>query len=168
MADAERVEIAIKQVEFARRYMRGLIADVPDEDWFRMPEGITHIGWQVAHLAMAQYGLCLFRLRGRRSEDMGLMSADFRKKYSKGSQPNADPDHNPPPREIRATLDRIHEQALTELRGYVDADLDMPVDEPHAVFTTKIGAVYFCSMHEMMHAGQIGLLRRMLGKNPLR
>ena len=168
MSSSERIEIAIKQIEFARRYMLGLIADIPDDDWFRMPEGITHIGWQVAHLAMAQYGLCLFRLRGRRPEDMELMSADFRKKYSKGSQPSAEISQNPPPTEIRATMDRIHQQALTELRGYVDSDLDGPVDEPHAVFTTKIGAVYFCSLHEMMHSGQIGLLRRMLGKSPLR
>jgi hypothetical protein len=168
MSTTPRLEIAVKQIEFARQYLLGMIADIPDEDWFRMPQGVTHVGWQVAHLAMAQYGLCLFRLRGRRSEDMNLMSADFRKKFSKGSVPNPDPGENPAPEEIRAVLSRVHQQAMTELPGYTDADLDVPVDEPRAVFDTKIGALVFCSLHEMMHAGQIGLLRRLLGRTPIR
>ncbi len=169
MSTSTNLEIAVKQVEFARKYMLGLIADVADADWFRTPtEGVTHVAWQVSHLAMAQYGLCLFRLRGRREEDLKLMSSDFRKKFSKGTTPNPDPAQNPTPEEIRAVLARIHQQAMAELAGYSDTDLDTPVDEPHAVFNTKIGAVFFCSAHEMMHAGQIGLLRRLLGKTPIR
>jgi hypothetical protein len=46
---------------------------------------------QVGHLAMAQYGLCLFRIRGRQSEDAELMSSAFRKKYFKGTTPDAHP-----------------------------------------------------------------------------
>ncbi len=169
MSSNERLDIAVKQIEFARKYLLGIIADIADADWFRMPaESVTHVGWQVAHLAMAQYGLCLFRLRGRLPEDATLMSSDFRKKFSKGSIPNPDPAQNPTPDEIRAVLARVHQQAMAELAGSVAADLDSPVDEPHAVFDTKIGAVIFCSLHEMMHVGQIGLLRRLLGKIPIR
>lgn len=169
MSNRTRLEIAVKQIEFARKYTLGLIADIADNDWFRSPsEAATHVAWQAAHLAMAEYGLCLFRLRGRHTEDLQLMSSDFRKKFSKGSIPNPDPQQNPTPAEIRDVLHRVHQQALTELAGYTDADLDMPVDEPHAVFNTKLGAVYFCSAHEMIHAGQIGLLRRLLGKTPIR
>jgi hypothetical protein len=169
MPDNPHLEIAIKQIEFARKYNLGLIADIADSDWFRMPTpGVTHVAWQVAHLAMAEYGLCLFRMRGRREEDIDLMSSDFRKKFSKGTVPNPDPAQNPTPAEIRQVLSRVHERAMTELAGYTDADLDTPVDEPHAVFNTKIGAIFFCSVHEMMHAGQIGLMRRLLGKSPIR
>lgn len=169
MSSKLRLEIAVKQIEFARKYVTGLIADVAEDEWFTMPEGqVTHIGWQVAHLAMAEYGLCLFRVRGRRENDVRLMSSDFRKKFSKGSIPNPDPAENPTPTEIREVFDRVHQQALTELAGWSDEELDIPVDEPHAVFATKLGAIYFCSMHEMMHAGQIGLLRRLLGKSPIR
>lgn len=164
----DRLDIALKQLEFARKYSLGLIADIPDSDWFQMPGGVTHIAWQVAHLAMAEYGLCLFRVRGRKSEDLELMSSDFRKSFSKGSTPNPDPAANPTPAEIREVLNRVHNQVLSELATYSDADLDTPVDEPHAVFNTKLGAIYFCPTHEMMHAGQIGLLRRMMGKNPIR
>lgn len=168
MPGRDRLEIAVKQIEFSRKYVTGLIADVDDADWFRMPNGITHLAWQVAHLAMAQYGLCLFRVRGRRETDLQLMSSDIRKKFSKGSTPNPDPAQNPAPSEIRDVFQRVHQQALSELLEYSDADLDVPVDEPYAVFNTKIGAILFCSAHEMMHAGQIGLLRRLIGKSPIR
>jgi len=117
---------------------------------------------------MAEYGLCMFRVRGRREEDLQLMSSDFRKLFSKGSVPNPDPAANPTPAQLRDVLARVHAQTLRELATSSDAALDSPVDEPHAIFDTKMGAVYFCSFHEMMHAGQIGLLRRLLGKKPLR
>ena len=68
MAENMRLEIAIKHIEFARSYTLGLIEGLDDDDWFRQAtEGVTHIAWQVGHLAMAEYGLCLFRVRGRRS-----------------------------------------------------------------------------------------------------
>ena len=78
--------LAVIQIEFAREYTHSLIDDVEDDVWFTIPEGcVTHVAWQVGHLAMAQYGLCLFRIRGRQPEDNELMSSAFRKKYSKGT-----------------------------------------------------------------------------------
>jgi uncharacterized damage-inducible protein DinB len=169
MSSDTRLQIAREQIEFARRYTQSLLKDIDDSDWFRQPGGcVTHVAWQVGHLAMAEYGLALFRLRDRRPEDAKLMSASFRKQFIKGSTPDADPANNPTPAEIRATLDRVHTLVLSELSGYSDEQLDAPVPEPYAVYGTKLGALFFCAAHEMMHAGQIGLLRRLLGKTPVR
>lgn len=163
------LEIACKQIEFARNYTLTLLDDVDPQDWFRMPDNrVTHIGWQIGHLAMAEYGLCLFRLRGRRTDDVKLMSSRFRKTFSRGSVPDPDPGRNPSPTEIREVFDRVHSQVLVELPTYSDSDLQETIDEPYAVFNTKLGALYFCSAHEMLHAGQIGLVRRMLGQTPVR
>ena len=42
-------------------------------EWFRQPtEGVTHIAWQVGHLALAEYWLTLERIRGRRPDDLHL------------------------------------------------------------------------------------------------
>jgi hypothetical protein len=162
-------DIAVKQIEFARSYTRELLDPLPDEVWFRQPaEGISHIAWQVGHLAMAEYGLCLFRIRGRRSEDAELMSGRFRKQFSKGSSPNPEPAENPTPDEIRSVLDRVHQQAMRELAELEPAILDEPSEAPYAVSGTKLGALFFCADHEMLHAGQIGLLRRLLGFAPIR
>ena len=162
-------DLARRQIEFARRYTLGLLQDLDDGDWFRQPsDGVTHVAWQVAHLAMAEYGLCLYRIRGRRPEDMTLMPGRFRKQFSRGSQPDPQPANNPTPAEIREVLERIHEQTLREMAGYSEELLNEPSEDPRAVFDTKLGSLFFCPHHEMLHAGQIGLLRRLLGKTPVR
>jgi len=164
-----QLEVARKQIEFARGYTRSLIADIEDEQWFTVPAGcVTHVAWQVGHLAMAQYGLCLYRIRGRRSEDAELMSSAFRKKYFKGTTPDPDPAKNPTPPDIRGVFERVYEQTLTEMASFDEAELQTPISEPYAAYNTKLGCLLFCSHHEMMHAGQIGLLRRLLGKAPIR
>ena len=164
-----RLELARQQIQFARNYTLSLLADIDPADWLRQPhEGLTHVAWQVGHLAMAQYGLCLFRMRGRSEDDSQLMSSQFRKKFSKGTTPDPDPRNNPSPTEIRDVFDRIHLRTMKELSHYDDAVLDEPVEEPFAVVATKLGGLHFCALHEMMHAGQIGLLRRLLGKPTIR
>ena len=169
MSASTRLDMAVAQIQFAREYTLSLLNDIPQEEWFLQPaNGVSHIAWQVGHLAMAQYGLCLFRMRGRQPVDTELMSSSFRKKFSKGTTPDPDPAANPAPEEIRAVLDRVYEQAMRELPQFNEQQLDEPLEAPFAAFPTKLGGLLFCSHHEMLHAGQIGLLRRLLGKPPVR
>lgn len=134
-----------------------------------MPPGCaTHVAWQVGHLAMAEYGLCLFRQRGRAEIDTSLMTSSFRKAFSRGSVPEPDTTKNPAPEEIRGVFDKVHAQVLLEAPSFTAESLAEPVDMPFAAYPTKLGSLLFCSHHEMIHAGQLGLLRRMLGKQPVR
>lgn len=163
------IQLALAQIEFARGYVVATLEGIDDADWFAMPAGApTHLAWQIGHLAMAEYGLCLFRPRGRQPIDLELMSSSFRKLFSRGSVPLADPTKYPSPVEIRMTFDRVHQQVLAEAPGFTAEQLSQPVDMPYAVEATNLGCLYFSSHHEMVHAGQIGLLRRLLGKQPLR
>jgi len=161
--------LALHQIEFARTYTLATLEGVDDADWFKMPPGCpTHIAWQIGHLAMAEYGLCLFRQRGRQEIDLELMTSSFRKQFSRGTTPSSDPTIYPPAADIRATLDRIHAQVLKEVPGLAEHLLSEPVEMPYAVQANKFGCLLFCSHHEMLHAGQIGLIRRLLGRNPIR
>jgi uncharacterized damage-inducible protein DinB len=45
--------------------------------------------------------------------------------------------------------------------------LDEPVLTPHSLVKTKFEALLWCAQHEGVHAGQIGLLRRLLGYPPV-
>lgn len=162
-------ELALAQIVSARQYLQTLLADLPDDEWFVMPTGTaTHVAWQVGHLAMAEYGLCLFRQRGRTSADLELMPGTFRKQFQRGSQPQPDPQQNPTPAEIRQALDTVHSQVLAEVPTFTDEQLSQPADMPYAAQPTRYGALLFCAHHEMLHAGQIGLLRRLLGHPPVR
>lgn len=170
MPDASQLEIAQKNIEFARGYTKSLLEGLTQEDWFWTPPGEfkTHIAWQVGHLAMAQYGLVLFRQRGRQPVDTELMTSSFRKRFSKGSLPNPDPEKNPSTDEILQVFNRVFEQSQKELSTFDEELLDDPIDPPHAAFATRYGALLFAADHEMLHAGQIGLLRRLMGKETLR
>jgi uncharacterized damage-inducible protein DinB len=169
MSATAQLELARKQIEFARGYTLQLLQDMDDADWFRQPtEKVTHIAWQVGHLAMAEYALTMIRLRGKEPEDEQVIPADFFRRFQKGTTPAADANAYPSPAEIRRVLGQVHQQALKELEGYTDDQLDVKLPEPHAVFDTKLGSLFFCSAHELIHAGQIGLLRRLLGKPPVR
>lgn len=169
MTVSPRVELAIKHLESARAYMKGLVADLSPEEWFWTPQPpISHIAWQVGHLAVAEYGLMLFRQRGRQEVDSELMSGAFRKLFMKGTSATADRAGHPSPEEILAVLDRVHQQVLLEVPEFPDADLDQPIDPPHSVVSTRYGSMLFAGDHEMLHAGQIGFLRRLMGKAPVR
>lgn len=162
--------LAIQQIQFARSYTLSLLAGIEEPDWFAMPAGApSHLAWQVGHLAMAQYGLCLFRLRGRQEIDAELMTSSFRKQFSKGSTPDADASKYPPPAEIRGTFDRVYAQVMKELPAVSEATLTEPIDMPYVDgYPNKLGALLMSSHHEFLHAGQIGLIRRLLGKTPVR
>ena len=165
----EKIRLAISQIEFARKYTLGLVEDVSGEDWFRGVEGCpSHLAWQLGHLAMAQYALTMIRIRGKEPEDEAILSKRFFRCFQKGTKPIFSADEYPPASEIRDTLGRVHEASMKELAKQTDESLSEKLPEPHAVFDTKLGSVFFCSAHEMLHGGQMGLLRRMLGKDPIR
>lgn len=163
-----RLQMAIDQIVFARNYTVWLLDSVGEKDWFRRPaEGVTHVAWQVGHLAMAQYRMGMDRIRGPRPEDAALISEDFLRHFGRDSTPDPDPSKYPSPGEIRAVFDRVHRQLLRELPGLPESELDAPLVKTHSKVNTKLGALLWCGQHEMVHAGQIGLLRRLLGYPPL-
>jgi hypothetical protein len=164
-----RLDIALDLIRQTREYTHRMLETLDPASWFSMPPGCaTHVAWQVGHLAMAQYFLCLLRIRGERPEDKQLISDPFVKRFGRESVPDPIPAANPTPVEIREVFDRVHRQALLELPELSDAALDeAPVARTHPLFNTKLGSLLWCPRHEMSHVGQIGLLRRMMGQSPM-
>ncbi len=160
---------ALNQHQWARQYALQLIQSVPDELWYKVPEGMsTHLAWQVGHLAVSQYGLMLFRQRGRAEGDVELMPGWLRKQFGRGSQPMAASDSAPKPAELLERLTQIHQQSIAEVAKLSAATLKEPCDMPYCVYPIKLGALMFAPIHEGIHAGQIGLVRRGLGLDPIR
>ncbi len=160
---------AIAQIEFARQYTLELLEATPREAWWTIPEGLpTNIAWQVGHLTVSQYGLLLFRIRGRQPEDLELIPGKFRKGYSRQSVPSSDSSSQNSADELIDRLSRVHEQSMSGLDGIDPNVLLEPVDMPYAGYPVKLGAILFCPLHEHIHCGQIGVLRRALGLDPVR
>ena len=176
------------QIDFAAEYTRSLLDATPRDVWFDFPTtdadrddnvdtaGVEHatghwpsnIAWQVGHLAVAKYGLLLFRLRGRSDEDRELMPSRFRKRYAKGSRPSPDTDSQPSADELYDRLAAIHAAGGRVLDSIDPAALLEEEMMPYAVYPNKLGSLLFCPLHEQVHAGQIGMIRRGLGLEPIR
>ncbi|MCM2375117.1 DinB family protein [Aporhodopirellula aestuarii] len=166
---AVMLQAAIGQIRFARAYTLELLAATPQERWFEIPEGcVTNIAWQVGHLAVSQYGLLMFRIRGRRPEDLDLIPGRFRKSFGRGSVPPKSSEGQPSPEELLAKLNEVYQTGMGEIAEMDPAVLLDEVEMPYAVYPCKLGAILFCPMHETLHAGQIGVTRRHLGLEPVR
>ncbi|MBS0210733.1 MAG: DinB family protein [Planctomycetes bacterium] len=165
---SSRVAAAWHEIQAARAYTVRLLEDIGPDDWFWMPpQGITHVAWQVGHLAMANYRLALERIRDHRPSDDALISPDFVATFAKGSAPTLNAGAYPPPAEIRVVFDRVYEQAARELPNLSDLECDAAPHKPHPLAATKLECLLWNARHEMLHAGQIGLLRRLMGKPSL-
>ena len=163
-----RLQTALDRIKFSRDYTLRLLESIAPADWFWMPSpAVTHIGWQLGHLAMAEYRLALDRIRGERPEDANLISPQFLKQFGRDSIPDPDASKYPSPSDIRGVLDRVHVQTMREIAELPEAEWDAPVLKPHPLFKTKLDSLFWCAHHEMLHAGQIGLVRRLFGHGPL-
>ena len=165
-----RIQLAIDDICRARKYTEEILNHTDKSDWFRQPqEGVTHLGWQVGHLAVAQFGLALRRIRGSLPIDASILPEDIRQLFGKGSTPTPDASKYPSADELRALFERVHARVIEELNGLPGDAADQSVEgDPHPMFTDKLGALHWCAEHEFIHAGQIALIRRLLGASPLR
>ncbi len=163
-----RLQLAIEQIGFARNYTLSLLQETKESDWFLQPPGgITHIAWQVGHLAVGEYWLALVRIRGQRADDEALIPMEFQVPFERHTVPVPDPSIYPNQTAIRAVFDRVHEQTLRELPALDEREVDEPILKPHRLVKTKLWSLLWCAQHEAVHAGQIGLLRRQLGYPPV-
>lgn len=160
---------ALWQHRWARQYCLQLIESVPESLWYVKPSGmVTHLAWQVGHLAVSQYGLMLFRQRGRAQGDVKLMPGWLRKQFGRGSQPADSAEGMPTASELIQYLSAIHEQAAAEVSQLSPTTLRESCDMPYCLYPNKLGALMFAPVHESIHAGQIGLIRRGHGLESVR
>ncbi|MFO0935451.1 MAG: DinB family protein [Gemmataceae bacterium] len=153
---------------FARSYSKSLLESIPDEKWFDMPGGITHVAWQVGHLAVAEWRLCLFRIRGPQPIDEEIFPLEYRRYFMTDDTPRADRSVYPSPARFREILDNVHQQTLAEWPKFSEAFLAEPALGPaHPICKTKADCLVWVAQHELIHSGQIGLLRRQLGFQPV-
>ena len=162
-----RITDALARSVKVRSMLKSFLEELEPEKWYWQPgEGINHVAWQVGHLAFAQYGLCLKRVRGVAPEDEGMIPSAFLKMYGRGSTPQPGAESNSSVEEILRVLDAVNDRTHQELAQRTDAELDVPTNPAHPIFETNLGAVEWSSQHELTHIGQIVLLRRLMGLQP--
>ncbi len=170
MFDKERI---LYQIERTRVLTLQLVERVPHEAWFTMPMDISHVAWNVGHIATADYFLGMVFVRGVRDEDTRFIPENYVDLFGYNSVPQADPALYPSPMEMLDTLDAVHQQLLREARAMPESEFNEPCLFPegefdhHPIFEDKGGSLEWIAYHEHMHMGTIGLLRRELGAEPI-
>jgi len=64
-------------------------------------------------------------------------------------------------------FDEHHARVIAAVKSASPAQLDKPLDKPHPMFNTVGEFAAFMAVHIGMHAGQITIIRRSLGRPPL-
>ncbi|MBI1247772.1 DinB family protein [bacterium] len=168
MVDQSQWDLTKERIASTDKMFRNFIDGVETDLWFRMPEeGVTHIAWQVGHITIANYGLGLMRIRGKKAEDAGLIPESYSANFGRGSQPSKDQSIYPSPERLVEIYKRVNDQVLAEMETYTLDQLAEASLPEHPMFKTKFDALVFLPYHAMMHLGQIGLLRRLAGKDPM-
>ena len=131
-----------------------------------LSEGVMDIAWQVGHLAMAQYRLAIDNVlvSGHRPTDDALISPEFLKQLGKDSIPRSRSGKEPSPRpSAECSPTPFLTKRSTRSPKLPTRSGTPELLRPHSLFNTKLGSILWCSRHEMVHAGQIGLLAKVTG-----
>ena len=155
------VDLAVdlaRRYRFSTQFTQMAISDFLDSDWTFTPErGGNHATWMIAHLAFSRRTLA--RMLGA-----DIAKADWEAKVVMGVA--SEPANNyPSPGEMLEDFQetgRILDNKLTE--GSAE-ELNKSLEKPFPDGSeTVLQAVGFMYMHESYHIGQLGYIRRLLGK----
>lgn len=125
----------------------------------RANEKVNHIKWLAGHLVSTRHMLA------------GVLGANVEEKYAdlyaqgKGLQPDAD---YPPLADIKTEWQKITEVVRPLIANLKKEALGSPIPFPVPVAEQNVnGFVSFLLHHEAYHLGQLGLLRKYQGYEPM-
>lgn len=162
-------QLLVEQIQGTRDWTLKLLADFQGAEWGFQPQpGLAHATWIVGHLASSQNVLLFRRCLGRSEMDDGF-AAHF---PIGGPVPSVGEHAYPSISEIRKQFDRMQELTLSAVAGLSDGKLAEAAfgaeGKPHPHYGTVAGAISHMARHEAFHAGQLAMIRRLLGKSFLR
>lgn len=141
--------------------LKMLLADFSDAEMVVRPcPGANHAIWQLGHLIGSEtfmVGAC----GGKVVE----LPAGFNEKYGKEGAKKDDPKSFGTKAELLELFGRVRGATVSWIRSLTEADLNRPAPEAMRAFFPTVGhLVLLLTGHVNMHAGQVQVLRRKLGK----
>jgi uncharacterized damage-inducible protein DinB len=154
----------IIQFDLHHRLFNNVLEGFTDEETNQRLDGypeISHVKYLAGHLLNSQYGIAaiaglnpevkwndLFAVMGR---------STARNNYT---YPHVD--------QIRDEWNGMHKNTRTGLLSLTQKDLDKSPPPPFDQVSKSVGQLWaFISHHQAYHIGQIGILRRAFGKEPM-
>ena len=155
----------LKQLESARSFSKKLLADFTEPySWtHQLHEGGNHALWFVGHMGTTD-NFMLSLLRPEWSE----VNEAYGSLFGLGSQPTSNIDDYPAVEEVLAFMDGRRQRLLQVLEGCGADQLAVQTPEGAPEFMPDFASVFETAIwHEGLHSGQLSLIRRSLGFEPL-
>ncbi|MCA9191296.1 MAG: DinB family protein [Planctomycetales bacterium] len=134
------------------------------EEWLHQPHpNANHALWCAGHIARTD-NMAIGFLAPEKAHD----PEGYKELFGRGSQPSADAARYPNPATVVEYLNDRRSTLMQLLEGLDDRDLEKPTPPGAPDFLPTIGAVLRTLVwHEGLHAGQVSIAHRCLGKPPL-
>jgi uncharacterized damage-inducible protein DinB len=154
-----------RQLQSARQLSERMLADfeTPEQWTHQVCEGGNHALWFAGHMANTDNFL-ISLVAPERARELDGFSATF----GMGSKPQPDAKHYPSIAEVLSYMRERRATLLDVLDGLSDDDLSRPTPEGAPDFLADFASVFELAVwHEGLHSGQLSVVRRSLGHEPL-
>jgi uncharacterized damage-inducible protein DinB len=145
----------------SRYVMSSYLQDLSDADLLVRPvPGAHHAAWQLGHLIVSERKMVEAIAPGH-----GVtLPAGFEEAHPKDAgHANASPGFSK--QAYQDLMQRQREKTLQALASFSAEDLSKPGPEAMRAYASRVGSIFsMVAGHELMHSGQIAVIRRVLGK----
>ena len=150
-------------INMSRLMLNTFTADLKGDDWLHRPTPKANCAaWTVGHIILAdRRALTLLGV-----QDLPPLPEGFEKRFARDETAPGANDFGDTA--ILTPLFDRHRQLLTEAAQRATPELlDKPLEKPNPRFKTVGEFAAFMALHTTMHAGQISIIRRSLGRPPI-
>lgn len=149
-------------LETSRRMLHMFVNDLtPEERRYRICPGANCIDWIVGHLTLTEQ-----RFHAVFGAKSPALPEGFDKKFARDEVAPKQPDYGDTSG-LMKLFDEQRDITIARVSDFNADELMVPLPNPHPRFSTLGEAAIFCAVHVTMHAGQMSMIRRMLGKPPV-
>jgi hypothetical protein len=134
----------------------------PQEMLHRPTPEANCTAWLIGHLILTERG-ALGRLG---VSDLPALPDGFEKQFSRDEGCPQASEFGDVSR-LMGLFDQHRNRTIEAARRAAPDQLDKPLEKPHPMFKTAGEFANFAAAHAMMHAGQITIIRRSLGRPPI-
>ncbi|MGD1844919.1 MAG: DinB family protein [Salibacteraceae bacterium] len=166
-----KIDFIQSQIRSSDRWIDYVLSDLKPEEWELVTAVNSSINWQIGHLILSKYFHGVMSIFPAEHEIHVPFRAHFplqelQKHYFIKSNPGADwPDRFSTEhlKEDRAMMTQMVSDAVQKLP---EAELDQHTSTPNPAAKNKFGALTFVFKHQMWHAGQMAMIKRILRNGP--
>lgn len=155
-------QVLVDLLSTSRFVMSSYLEDLTDKDLLVRPvEGAHHAAWQLGHLICSESQM----IEGIRPHAEKLVSGDFASRHDKSRAFEPAELWAVSKSEYLRRMELVRSATLSLLRELSEDDLSAAGPGFMRSYAPTVGSVFTSvGSHELMHAGQIAVIRKKLGK----